>query len=110
MHRLSLKSLNKGRRQHLRENVGELLRGRYMCDTDFTDGHLLPNNVNVQFNMLRSFVVDWVLRHVDRRYVVAEHQRGLYDLAAELAKKVAQPCALRDCVRHAPVFRLGTGS
>jgi hypothetical protein len=80
--------LEQGCRQPLRENVGELLCGRYLCDTDFTDGHLLPNKVNVQFNMLHSFMVDWVFLHVDRRYVVAEHQHCLYDLATKLAKKV----------------------
>jgi hypothetical protein len=46
-----------------------------MCDTELADGHLLPDEVDVQLYVLGSPVVDWIPGHVHRRNIVAERNR-----------------------------------
>jgi hypothetical protein len=45
-----------------------------------------PNKMDVELNVLSALVVDGVRRHVDRRHIVAEHNRGLADATVKLAE------------------------
>jgi hypothetical protein len=47
-----------------------------MENSNLTKGHLFVDEVNVDLDVLRSLVVDWVGRHVDGADIVAEDNSG----------------------------------
>jgi hypothetical protein len=47
-----------------------------MENSNLTKGHLFADEVNVDLDVLRSLVVDWVGRHVDGADIVAEDNSG----------------------------------
>jgi len=55
-----------------------------MENPNFTKGHLLADEVNVDLNVLRSLVVDGVGCHVDGTDVVAKDNGGGGQLNMEL--------------------------
>jgi hypothetical protein len=52
-------------REPFSHDVGELVRGGHMENSNLTKGHLFADEVNVDLDVLRSLVVDGVGRHVD---------------------------------------------
>jgi len=71
-------------RKPFSHDVSELMRGGYMENPNFTKGHLLADEVNVDLNVLRSLVVDGVGCHVDGADVVAKDNGGGGQLNMEL--------------------------
>ena len=65
-------------------DVSELMRGGFMENPNFTKGHLLADEVNVDLDVLRSLVVDGVGCHVDGADVVAEDNDSGGQLNMEL--------------------------
>jgi hypothetical protein len=62
------------------------------------------NEVYIQLNVLRPLVMDRIRRHVHGGDIVAEHHRGLLDVASEFAKQLSQLDAFGRCIRHRTVF------
>jgi len=60
----------------------------------------------VELNVLGSFVVHWIGRHVYRRNIVAECKSGFVDAAMKFAEKLPKPNAFSGGVREGTVFRL----
>ena len=94
------------RREAFREDVGELARTGNMQNADVADADLLSHEVDVELNVLRPLVMNWVARHVCGRNIVAEHKRGLGDAVVKLTEQGTKPCALGDCISDASVFSL----
>ena len=73
-------------------------------------GHLFPNKMNIQLNMLGLSMMHQVSREVDRRDVVAVDHRGMVNMARELLKQLAKPRTLGDGVGHRTIPSLSTGT
>ena len=73
-----------------------------------TELHFLAHKMDIKFDMLGSPVMNWVLREVDRRDVVAIDDCGLVDMHKQLAKQIAQPAAFSRGIGYGPVLRFAT--
>ena len=60
-----------------------------MQDANTAKGDMLPNEVNVELNMLRPAMMNRVCREVDCGDVVTVDKRGLGDLTVQLLKKLS---------------------
>jgi len=75
-----------------------------MKNSKITNGNPLPNEVEINLNMLGSLMLNRVGGHVDGADVVTIHQRSSAKRGMKLLKQLAQPSSLGDTVGH------GTGS
>jgi hypothetical protein len=73
-----------GRRQAFRHDIGELVRGRYVQHTYLAKSDLFSDEVNIQLNMLRAMMMNWIGRHVNRTDVVVEDDSAGGDRLVEL--------------------------
>ena len=83
------KALESRGRESLRHHIGELLIGGHMHDANTTKCNMLPNEVNVELNMLRPAMMNKVCREVYRGDVVTVDKCGLGDLTVQLLKKLS---------------------
>ena len=79
-------------------------------NADISYGHFLPDEMNVELDMLGAPMVNWILRQVYGGDVVAVDECRRVDRNAEFAKKMTKPATLSCGICDAPVFCLGTGS
>ena len=77
---------------------------------DMSNGNLGPDKVEIELNMLRALMLDWVASQIDGGDVVSVDQIGLLQGATELKQKIAEPRALGDNVGNTPVFGLSAGA
>jgi hypothetical protein len=66
--------------------------------------------MNVELDVLRPAMMNWIGGEVDGRNVVAVHNSGLVDGTGELKKELSKPRALSDGVGHGAILNLGTGT
>jgi hypothetical protein len=78
------KTLEGRGRKTLHHHIGELLIGGYMENTNTTKSDVLPNEVNVELDMLRPAMMNRISREVDRGDIVTVDNRGLGNLAEQL--------------------------
>ena len=64
-----------------------------MKNSKITNGNPLPNEVEINLNMLSSLMLNRVGGHVDRADVVTIHQGGAAKKGMELLKKLTQQVA-----------------
>jgi hypothetical protein len=88
-------------RQSLCEDIRELLVAWNVKHAKVSQSNFLPHEVNVQFNVLCSSMVHWILGHIHQRYVVTVDNGCLPDAMMKLTKKTAQPGAFCHSVRDA---------
>ena len=79
--------LEERRRETLGEDVSELARARDVQNAYVADADLLAHKVDVELDVLRSLVMNWIPRHVRGGDVVAEHDRGLGDVVVKFASR-----------------------
>ena len=99
--------LKQGGRKALCEDIRELTITWNLQHPKLAERHFFTDKVNVQFDVLGTSVVDGVARHVYTGDIVAVCNRGLGDIAVELAKKLSKPGALGHGIGDAAVLRLG---
>ena len=75
-----------------------------------SNGNLVPDEVEIELNVLHVLMLDWVASQIDGGDVVSVDQSGLHKRATELKQEIAEPRALRDNVGNAPVFGLSAGA
>ena len=63
-------------------------------------GHLFPNKMNVQLNVLGPSMMHRVSEEVDHRDIVAVDHRGTVNRASQLLKQLTKPGTLGDGVGH----------
>ena len=80
-----------------------------MKNTDFAQGHLLADEVDVDLNVFGTAVMDRVGCHVDSANIVAVDNCSNLQRDVELLKKLPQPAALGGNVSNRPVLGLRTG-
>ena len=73
-------------------------------------GHLFPNKMNIQLDMLGPSMMHRVSGEVDRRDIVAVDHHGTVNRARELLKQLAKPRTLGDDVAHRMILSLSTGA
>ena len=103
-----LKLLKFRRREAFGHHVGELLRRRDVENTQLSESHFLAHEVDVELDVLRASMMNWVGRHVRGGDVVAVHHGGLGQRHAELAEKLTKRAALGDSVGDRTVLCLRT--
>ena len=81
-----------------------------MQNTNMAKGHLFPNKMNIQLNILGPTMMYWVSGEVDRRDVVAVDDHGTVNRARELLKQLAKPRKLGDDVGHRTILSLSIGT
>jgi hypothetical protein len=86
------------------------LGGRNVKDTYTPKSNLFANKMNVELDVLRPAMMNWIGGEVDSRNVVAVHNSGLVDRTGELKKELTKPRALSDGVGHGAILSLGTGT
>ena len=77
-------------------------------DSKFAESNLLAYKMDVQLNMLGSSMMNWIGGHIHRRHIVTEDDRGLGEVAVELAKQLTKPDAISDRIGDGAIFRLRT--
>ena len=97
------------RQKSLGHDVRQLLSRRNVMNADVAECHFLPNKVNVELNMLGVPMVNWILRHVHSRDVVAVDDRRRVNRDMKFAKEMTKPATFSCGICDAPVFCLGTG-
>ena len=73
--------LERRSRQSFCHDIGELLIGGHMENSDTTKCDVLPDEVNVELNMLRPSVMDRVGSEIHRGDVVTVNKRRLGNCA-----------------------------
>jgi len=81
-----------------------------MEHTEIAELDVLPDEVDVELDVLGVLVVYGVAGHAHRRDAVAVCHRSLRDGAMELAEQMPEPDALSCRVLHRLVFSLGAGA
>jgi hypothetical protein len=57
-----------------------------MKNTKITELDTFSHKMYVQLDVFGAFVVDWVCRHVHRRYIVTVRDRSFVNVAVKLTK------------------------
>ena len=73
---------------------------------ELAKGNLLSHKMDVKLHMLRSSMVHWVFRQVNRGDIVTVDYRGLVDAHMKFVKQIPEPTALCDSVGHSSVLGL----
>jgi hypothetical protein len=81
-------------RKTLGYDIGELMRGRHVQDANFADGYFLPDEMNVDLDVLRPSVLYLIGGHVDGTDVVTVHYCGRSKRNMEFLKKLPEPTTL----------------
>jgi len=79
-----------------------------MEDPDFPQSDLLTDKVDVNLNVLRSSMVNWVSCHIDSTNIVTKDNRSLLERKMKFLKKLTQPTTLSHNVSNCPILGLGT--
>jgi hypothetical protein len=79
-----------------------------MNNPKFAESHLLAHEVNVQLNVFRSSMMNWIGRHIHCRYIVTEDHCSLGERRAEFVEELPQPDAVSDGISNSTIFSLRT--
>jgi hypothetical protein len=77
-------------------------------NSNFTERHLFPNEVDVDLDVLHATVLNWIGRHVYGTHVVAIDYRRCFHREVQVLEELAQPAALDDNMSHRAIFGLST--
>ena len=81
-----------------------------MQDMNMTSGNLLPNEMEVNLDVLGALMLNRVGRHVDSANVVTIDQSSSPKGGMELEQELTQPRGLSNTVGHRAVLSFNTGS
>ena len=81
-----------------------------MKNTKITNGNPLPDEVEVNLNVLGTLMLYRIGGHVDCTDVVAIHQCGVPKGGVQLLQELMQPGSLGDTISHCAILGFNTGS
>jgi len=81
-----------------------------MQDMNITSSNLLPNEMEVNLDVLGALMLNRVGRHVDGANVVTIDQSSAPKRGMELEQELTQPRGLNNTVGHCAVLSFSTGS
>ena len=79
-----------------------------MKNSKITNGNPLPDEVEINLNMLGSLMLNRVGGHVDNTDVVTVHQCSAAKRGVELQEELAQPCSFCNSISHSAVLSFST--
>ena len=71
-----------------------------MKNSELPQGDLLTNEVDVNLDVLRATMMDWVGGHIDSTHIVAVDYRGERNRDVQLLEELTQTAALSHSVSH----------
>jgi hypothetical protein len=77
-----------------------------MEDPKLSQCHLLTDEVNVDLDVLRAPMMNWIRCHVDCTHVVIEDNRGRGEGNVEFLQQLADPTALGNSMSNNPILGL----
>ena len=81
-----------------------------MKNSKITNGNPLPDEVEINLNMLGSLMLNRVGGHVDSADVVTIDQRGALRSSMKLKEKLVQPSGFGNTIGHYTILRFSTRS
>ena len=79
-----------------------------MKNSKITNGNPLPDEVEINLNMLGSLMLNRIGGHVDDDDVVTIHQRSVAKRGVELQEELAQPCSFYNSISHSVILSFST--
>jgi hypothetical protein len=79
-----------------------------MKNTDFSQGDLLVDEVDVNLNMLRSSMMNMIGCHIDNTNIVTINERSLGEGNMKLVQKLSHPTTFCHSIGNNPVLSLST--
>jgi hypothetical protein len=79
-----------------------------MENSNFAESHLFLNEVDVDLDVLRATVLNWIGRHVYATHIVAVDYRRCFHREVQVLEELAQPATLGDNMSHRSIFSLST--
>jgi hypothetical protein len=92
----------------LREDVIELRRCHTVEDADVSDVNLFADEMEINLNMLRLLMLNWVVGEVDNVDVVAVDNGAQCDSCVKLLEKLAQPAGLAHAICNSAILCFDT--
>jgi len=81
-----------------------------MKNLDVSQCDSLPDEVEIDLNVLGALMLNWITGHIDGADVVTVDQCSSTKRCVQLKKKLAQPSRLSDCIINGAILSFGTGS
>ena len=81
-----------------------------MKNLDVSQCDSLPDEVEIDLNVLGALMLNWITGHIDGADVVIVDQCSSTKRCVLLKKKLAQPSRLSDCISNDAILSFGTGS
>ena len=81
-----------------------------MKNSELPQGDLLTDEVDVNLDVLRATMMDWVGGHIDSTHIVAVDYRGERNRNVQLLEELTQPAALSHSVSHNTILSLCAGA
>ena len=81
-----------------------------MKNSKITNGNPLPDEVEINLNMLGSLMLNWVGGHVDRTDVITVDKYGAAKRSVKLVKKLTEPGSLSNTIGHGAILSFSTGT
>ena len=75
-------------------------------DTNLSSFHLFTDEENVHFNVLGTFMINWVARQINSTHIITINNTGRRDQTSKLKKTIAKPTSLRNNIGNTMVFGL----
>jgi hypothetical protein len=81
-----------------------------MENSDLSKSHLLSNKMDVNLDVLRATMLNWIGHHVNGAHIVTIDKRGRPHQKMQVLKELAGPIALGNNMCHRSIFNLSTRS
>jgi hypothetical protein len=75
-----------------------------MENSDLSKSHLLSNKMDVNLDVLRAMLLDWIGRHVNDAHIVTIDNRGRSHWKLQVLKELAKLAALSNNMGHSSIF------
>ena len=81
-----------------------------MKNLDVSQGDSLPDEVEIDLNVLGALMLNWITGHIDGADVVIVDQCSSTKRCVQLKKKLAQPIRLSDCISNGAILSVSNAS
>ncbi|MFS7899679.1 hypothetical protein Hanom_Chr00s072906g01789571 [Helianthus anomalus] len=80
-----------------------------MKNPNMINTNLFPDEMNVDFDMLGTMMLNRIIRQINSRDVTI-YDSSLQQRNLQLQQEISEPCDLGNCVSDPTVFSLSTGT
>jgi hypothetical protein len=97
-------------RQAFGEDIRVLGSGRHMKNPDFPKSDAIPDEVQINLDVLRPLMLYGIVGQVHGRDIVAVDDGGARRWAMEFHKQLTEPARVRDAVSDTSILSFSTGA